>query len=75
MLKNDVRQSLYDECNVWVKVVEENGGRFMGGNKPNLADLAVYGILSSIEGCMAFKDVRENTKIDPWYSNMKMVLQ
>jgi len=75
MLKNDVRQSLYDECNEWVKAVEKNGHKFMGGNKPNLADLAVYGILSSIEGCMAFKDVRENTKIDTWYGNMKMVLQ
>lgn len=75
MLKEDVRQSLYDECNVWVKAIEQNGGKFLGGNKPNLADLAVYGILSSIEGCMAFKDVRENTKIDTWFTSMKMVLQ
>lgn len=75
MLKDDVRQSLYDECNVWVKAIEQNGGKFLGGNKPNLADLAVYGILSSIEGCMAFKDVRENTKIDTWYTSMKTVLQ
>jgi len=71
MLKNNVRQSLYDECNTWIKAVEENGGKFMGGNKPNLADLAVYGILSSIEGCMAFKDVQDNTKIDTWFNNMQ----
>lgn len=74
MLKDDVRQSLYDECNTWINAVENSGGKFMGGDKPNLADLAVYGILSSIEGCLAFKDVRENTKINAWYSDMKMVL-
>ncbi|XP_025196508.1 prostaglandin E synthase 2 [Melanaphis sacchari] len=74
MLKDDVRQSLYEECNTWVKAVEQNGGTFMGGNKPNLADLAVYGTLSSIEGCMAFKDVQENTKINVWFSNMKKVI-
>ncbi|XP_015371781.1 PREDICTED: prostaglandin E synthase 2 [Diuraphis noxia] len=74
MLKDNVRQSLYDECNTWVKAVEKNGGTFMGGNKPNLADLAVYGTLSSIEGCMAFKDLQENTKINVWFSNMKKVI-
>lgn len=46
----------------------------MGGNKPNLADLSVYGILSSIEGCMAFKDVLENTKLNVWYNNMKTAI-
>lgn len=74
MLKDNVRESLYDECNMWVAEVEKNGGKFMGGDKPNLADLAVYGILSSIEGCMAFKDVQENTKINNWYRNMKIVI-
>jgi len=27
----------------------------MGGEVPNLADLAVFGVLSAIEGCQAFK--------------------
>lgn len=74
MLKDNVRQSLYDECNTWVAEVNKNGGKFMGGNKPNLADLAVYGTLSSIEGCLAFKDVQDNTNINVWYSNMKTVI-
>lgn len=74
MLQDDVRQSLYEQCSTWVDAVEKNGGKFMGGNKPNLADLSVYGILSSIEGCIAFKDVQENTKINVWYNNMKTVL-
>lgn len=70
-LKDDVRQSLYDECNAWLKAVKSKGGQFMGGSQPNLADLAVYGVLSSIEGCLAFKDLLENTKIGGWYYNMK----
>lgn len=43
----------------------------MGGNEPNLADLSVYGVLNSIEGCDAFKDVMNNTKLGPWYNAMK----
>lgn len=43
----------------------------MGGKEPNLADLAVYGVLNSIEGCNAFKDLLEHTKINIWYFSMK----
>lgn len=37
-LKDDVRQSLYDSCNYWLKNIGPNR-RFMGGEVPNLADL------------------------------------
>lgn len=70
-LKDDVRQSLYDECNKWVKAVNAKGTPFMGGNQPNLADLAVYGVLNSIEGCLAFKDLLQYSKIGRWYDLMK----
>ncbi|RZF47109.1 hypothetical protein LSTR_LSTR005187 [Laodelphax striatellus] len=70
-LKKDVRQSLYDECNVWVRELSKKGTPFHGGDRPNLADLAVYGVLCSIEGCSAFKDLLANTKIGGWYSRMK----
>ncbi|CAH0546077.1 unnamed protein product [Brassicogethes aeneus] len=70
-LKDDVRQSLYDECNKWVRAVNKKGTAFMGGDAPNLADLAVFGVLNSIEGCIAFRDLQQNTKIDKWYSSMK----
>lgn len=70
-LKDDVRQSLYDDCNNWAKAVQLKGTRFMGGNEPNLADLSVYGILSSIEGCDAFKDLLKHSKIKNWYLDMK----
>jgi len=37
-LKDDVRLSLYDDCNYWLKSIGPNR-RFMGGDVPNLADL------------------------------------
>lgn len=76
-LKDDVRQSLYDESNFWMSNIKLNGaGDFMGGTKPNLADLAVYGVLSSIEGCEAFTDLSQNsTIVSDWYYKVKRSLQ
>lgn len=69
-LKDDVRESLYDNCRLWVKAIGKER-QFMGGDKPNLADLSVFGVLSSIEGCTAFNDLLENTNIKPWYFAVK----
>lgn len=69
-LKQDVRQSLYDEINKWLNAINKHGGTFMGGEKPNLSDLAVYGVLKSIEGCSAFKDALDNTNLSAWYNAM-----
>lgn len=74
-LKDDVRQSLYDECNYFAKAVKVKGTPFIGGTKPNLGDLAVYGVLSSIEGCDAFKDLLNNSNIKSWYYNMRNEVQ
>ncbi|XP_015116060.1 prostaglandin E synthase 2 [Diachasma alloeum] len=69
-LKTDVRESLYDEINTWLNAISARGGQFMGGNNPDLSDLAVYGILRSIEGCDAFKDALQHTNLSTWYSAM-----
>lgn len=74
-LKDDVRQSFYDETNNWIKAVKQNGTPFLGGDKPNLADLAVYGALSAIEGCDAFLDLQANTNLKPWYDAMKKAVE
>ncbi|XP_022920268.2 prostaglandin E synthase 2 [Onthophagus taurus] len=74
-LKEDVRLSLYDECNKFAKAIHLKGTSFMGGNEPNLADLSVYGVLSSIEGCDAFRDLLEYSKIKNWYLLMKDTVQ
>jgi len=69
-LKPDVRESLYDACREWTNAIGPHR-KFMGGEKPNLADLAVYGVLSSFEGCIAFEDMTQNTKMGPWYTATK----
>ncbi|CAN7992895.1 unnamed protein product [Ixodes hexagonus] len=70
-LKEDVRDSFRDACFEWTEAV--GSGKFHGGSRPNLADLAVYGVLSSVEGCTAFQDMLQETKIGPWYFRMKEV--
>ena len=73
-IKDDVRQSLYDAANEWMSVVSQKGTPFLGGKKPNLADISVYGSLSSIEGCKAFQDLRDHTDIGKWFDNMKQTI-
>lgn len=73
-LKDDVRESLYDDCRLWMKAIGKER-QFMGGSQPNLADLSVFGVLSSIEGCTAFNDLLENTNIKPWYFAVKECCQ
>lgn len=63
MLDDDVRQHIYDACNMWSKELENKKKPFMGGAKPNLADLSLYGALTCMEGCKTFDDIRANTKI------------
>ena len=70
-LKEDVRQSLYDEIDFWLREVKARGDLFMGGQNPDLSDLAVYGILNSIEGLEAFNDAMEHTKLATWYNAVK----
>ena len=47
----------------------------LGGTKPNLADLDVYGILTAIQGCEAFHDLMSNTEIRPWFERMKNLVE
>ena len=68
-LKDDVRESLYDAVNTWTKALK--GRKYMGGDKPNLADLSVFGVLHSIEGTQAFSDLLMLTKVKRWYLAVK----
>uniref|UniRef100_UPI00398F41EF prostaglandin E synthase 2 isoform X2 n=1 Tax=Pristiophorus japonicus TaxID=55135 RepID=UPI00398F41EF len=69
-LHDDVRQDLYKAADQWVAAVGKHRP-FMGGSTPNLADLAVYGVLRVMEGLEAFSDMMVNTKIKPWYQRME----
>ena len=71
-LKKDVRESLYEDCLSLTRELKKNEARFLGGSRPNLADLAVYGCLSAIEGCQpTFNDLLENTDVGKWFHAVK----
>ncbi|XP_029296332.1 prostaglandin E synthase 2 [Cottoperca gobio] len=69
-LQEDVRQDLYKAVNEWVAAIGKKR-KFMGGDHPNLADLAVFGVLRVMEGLQAFDDMMTNTKVKPWYRRME----
>ncbi|CAK9227677.1 unnamed protein product [Sphagnum jensenii] len=65
----DERASLYEAAEEWVKALDNR--TFMGGSKPNLADLAVFGVLRPIQHLQTGKDMTASTHIGKWYSNME----
>ncbi|XP_063001033.1 prostaglandin E synthase 2 [Elgaria multicarinata webbii] len=73
-LHDDVREDLYKAADDWVKAVGKHR-TFMGGSRPNLADLAVYGVLRVMEGLEAFDDMVAHTTIQPWYRHMQTAIE
>jgi len=61
-------QHLRETLKDWEKALE--GSPFLGGIKPNGADLAVYGILKSISNLPGFSIIEENTKVIDWYHKL-----
>lgn len=64
----DVRQALYACAEEWVQALA--GRPFLGGEAPNLADLAVFGVMRSVVGTDTFMDLQHKTAIAPWYERM-----
>lgn len=73
-LQDDVRQDLYKAVNDWIAAIGKKR-KFMGGDRPNLADLSVYGVLRVMEGLQAFDDMMNNTKVRHWYRRMQKATQ
>jgi len=65
----DERTALYDAAEEWVKALDNR--KFMGGSKPNLADLAVFGVLRPIRNLQTGQDMIASTSIGGWYSRME----
>lgn len=65
----DERKALYDAAETWVNAL--NGRNYLGGQIPNLADLAVFGVLRPIRHLKSGRDMMENTKIGAWYKRME----
>jgi microsomal prostaglandin-E synthase 2 len=68
----DERASLYEAAETWVDAL--NGREFLGGSKPNFADLAVFGVLRPIRYLRSGKDMVEHTLIGEWYTRMESVV-
>lgn len=73
-LQDDVRQDLYKAVNDWINAIGKKR-KFMGGERPNLADLSVFGVLRVMEGLQAFEDMMNNTKVKHWYKRMQKATQ
>lgn len=67
-IQGDLRQHLYDDAAEWVAAVGDRP--FAGGASPNMADLAVFGVIRSVVGTDTFRDLMLNTGIAPWYERM-----
>jgi len=68
-IDGDLREALYAAADEWMDAVGNKD--FLGGKKPNLADLAVYGVIQAVEGTSTYKDMIERTKVEHWLSRMK----
>lgn len=73
-LTDDVRAHIYESCNEITKQLEKQGTPFLGGKSPNLADISAFGVLNSMEGCDAWKDCLDHTKIGAWFSANKSIV-
>ncbi|MBA0775159.1 hypothetical protein Gotri_010320 [Gossypium trilobum] len=66
----DERAALYEAAETWVDALK--GRHYLaGGSKPNLADLAVFGVLRPIRYLTSGKDMVEHTRIGEWYGRME----
>jgi len=76
-LDDDVRGELYASVNRFAKKALKNGDRpFAGGDRISLADLALYGAMTSFQGCQAFRDMMEaNAVIKKWFADVKKAVE
>lgn len=67
-LEGDLREILYADCNAFVDAMGSSD--FLGGSAPNLADLAVFGVLRAVEGTPTFEDTIKHSRVSSWYQRM-----
>lgn len=67
------RKAIFECIDEWMNEIKDK--KFHGGNEPDLADLAVYGGLLSIEGLKTFNETFEHNKnVGVWYDRVKQEL-
>lgn len=65
----DERAALYEAADTWVDALKSR--QFLGGLNPNLADLAVFGVLRPIRYLKSGRDMVEHARIGEWYARME----
>lgn len=67
------RAALYAAVGEWLAEVDARGGAFYSGtDEPGLVDLAVWGVLHSLEPFDTWADVTEHTDVGGWYERVKV---
>lgn len=67
----DEREELYKDLRAWCSEAVGPNQPFCGGSKPNLADLAVFGVMRAVKTFETFEDaVREVPEAGEWYKRM-----
>ncbi|GFR47294.1 hypothetical protein Agub_g8981, partial [Astrephomene gubernaculifera] len=72
-IEGDLRVALYDTANDFVDNALR-GRRFAGGEQPNLADVAAFGVIRAVRKTGAFRDLMENSRLGPWFAAMEEVV-
>jgi len=71
----DARQSLFDACDEWMNAIGRDR-QFLGGQSPNLADLAMYGAMTAFTGCDAFDELRAHKpEMAAWFDQMRALVE
>lgn len=66
------REEMYEAINKWTDAVDAHGGRFLGGDAPGTADLAVFGVLRAIAKFDTFTDIKENcAAFEAWFDRTR----
>lgn len=63
------RYSLSTQIGKWTAALDTR--KFMGGDSPNLADIALFGVLRAVKGFDTYRDVLEHTELRPWLERME----
>ncbi|CAJ0598878.1 unnamed protein product [Cylicocyclus nassatus] len=67
----DERRAMSEAFDEWMDAIGPNRD-YLGGSKPNLADLGMYGAMTAFSGCSAFRElVTEGSKIERWFTRMR----
>ncbi|MES1904069.1 MAG: hypothetical protein MHPSP_004565 [Paramarteilia canceri] len=69
--KPSMRKILFGQLKEWCCNLEANKTSFMGGDEPNLGDLALFGAFYNFKGTNFMKEVLLGSNIGNWYAKME----